>query len=78
MNIKVLFFGVLAEECGNDSLEISYEGTLEGFRRAMEERFPSISRYSYRVSLNRVLEPGNDLLLKEGDEVAFMPPFAGG
>lgn len=78
MKIRVLFFGVLAEECGNDSLEVNYEGTLEGFRSAMEERFPSISRYNYRVSLNRVLEPGNEVLLNEGDEVAFMPPFAGG
>lgn len=78
MNIKVLFFGVLAEESGNDSLEINYKGTLGSFRSAMEDRFPSISRYSYRVSLNRVLEPGNEVLLKDGDEVAFMPPFAGG
>ncbi|MCA1757362.1 MAG: MoaD/ThiS family protein [Bacteroidales bacterium] len=78
MNIKVLFFGVLADETGNDTIEIKYEGSLEGFRRTMEERFPSISRYSYRLSVNRVLEPGNTVLLKDGDEVAFMPPFAGG
>lgn len=78
MSIKILFFGALAEEVGNDSIDIEFTGNLDKLRNVVEERFPSISRYSYRMSVNRVLEPGNMVLLSEGDEVAFMPPFAGG
>ena len=78
MNIKVLFFGALAEEVGNDSIDIEFAGNLDKLRTDVEERFPSIRRYSYRISVNRVLEPGDVMLLNEGDEVAFMPPFAGG
>lgn len=78
MSIKILFFGALAEEVGNDSIDIEFTGNLDKLRNVVEERFPSISRYSYRMSVNRVLEPGNKVLLNEGDEVALMPPFAGG
>lgn len=78
MSIKILFFGALAEEVGNDSIDLEFTGNLDKLRNVVEERFPSISRYSYRMSVNRVLEPGNKVLLNEGDEVALMPPFAGG
>jgi molybdopterin converting factor small subunit len=36
-----------------------------------------VVHYNYRVSLNNVLTD-NDPLLNDGDEVALMPPFAGG
>jgi len=77
MKIKVLFFGILAEEAGSESLEIDYEGDIFGLKQMVEINYPSFGKYSYQVSLNRVIER-NNVTLKEGDEVAFLPPFAGG
>jgi len=77
MKIKVLFFGILAEEAGSDNLEIDYEGDMTGLKKMVEINYPSFGKYSYQVSVNRVIERDN-VILKEGDEVAFLPPFAGG
>ena len=39
--------------------------------------FPEIVHYNYRIALNNEIIDG-DPSLKSGDEVAFLPPFAGG
>jgi len=72
-----MFFGVLAEEAGCDRMDIDYSGDIKGLKQMVEINYPSFVKYSYQVSLNRVIEP-NNIILKDGDELAFLPPFAGG
>jgi molybdopterin converting factor small subunit len=43
----------------------------------IQDDFPEIVHYNFRVSVNSEITD-NNLLLKSGDEVALMPPFAGG
>ncbi len=77
MKVQVLFFGVLAEVTGT-SLKI-YSGVKStgDLELKVRDDFPEIAHYNYRISLNSVLTEG-ETLLKDGDELAFMPPFAGG
>ncbi len=77
MKVEVLFFGVLAEVAGTFSkhyYDIHSSGDLELMIR---DDFPEIAHYDYRISLNEVLIV-EDAGLKDGDEVALVPPFDGG
>ncbi|MEZ4999810.1 MAG: MoaD/ThiS family protein [Bacteroidales bacterium] len=77
MKIKILLFGVLAEEAGAERIELETGSDLDGLRSQVEKLYPPFSRYDYRLSVNRTLVQGN-IALSDGDEVAFLPPFAGG
>jgi molybdopterin synthase sulfur carrier subunit len=77
MQVKVLFFGVLTEVAGTVIKHYSDVKTTKDLQLLIEEDFPAIVHYNYRIALNNELLTG-DAKLGDGDEVAFMPPFAGG
>lgn len=77
MEIKVLFFGVLAEVTQTMFRHyrdvISYNDLIN----RIQDEFPEMVHYNYRVAVNSEII-NEDPELKNMDEVAFMPPFAGG
>ena len=77
MEIKVLFFGVLAEVTQTMFRHyrdvISYSDLIN----RIQDEFPEIVHYNYRVAVNSEIV-NESPVLKNMDEVAFMPPFAGG
>jgi len=77
MQVKVLFFGVLAEISGTPFKHYQDVKSIGDLKLRIQDDFPEIVHYNFRMSLNNEIID-NDLLLKSGDEVAFMPPFAGG
>lgn len=77
MQVKVLFFGVLAEVTGTNIKHYPEVKSLSDLRLRIEDDFPEIVHYNFRVSVNNTLIE-NESLLSDADEVAFMPPFAGG
>lgn len=77
MKIRVKFFGVLSEVVGENDIVIKGNSTLLQLKQSIIDRHPSLKDYKYRISVNRVII-GADHKLNEGDEVAFLPPFAGG
>ncbi len=77
MEITVLFFGILADATG---LHVkSYNGidSYDDLRHRLEDDFPGIFHYNFRIAVNREIT-GDDPVLNDGDEVACLPPFAGG
>jgi molybdopterin synthase sulfur carrier subunit len=77
MQVKVLFFGVLTEVTGTPVRHYQDVKTTGDLRLRIEDDFPEIAHYNFRVSLNsQILNDESEL--KDNDEVAFMPPFAGG
>lgn len=77
-NIKVLFFGVLAEVTKTNELNFKTNSkNVADFEDEIVSLFADIKNYSYRIALNKNLTEGIELL-NENDEVAFLPPFAGG
>jgi sulfur-carrier protein len=77
MEINVLFFGVLAEVTG--TYHKHYRG-IESFgdlRYRIEDDFPEIVHYNFRIAVNNEII-NDDPLLSQGDEIAYLPPFAGG
>jgi molybdopterin synthase sulfur carrier subunit len=77
MQVKVLFFGVLSEVAGTDCRHFSEVKSVNDLRLSILDEFPEIEHYNYRISLNNEII-SNDRLLNDKDEVALMPPFAGG
>lgn len=77
MKVTVLFFGVLSEVAETDCKVYAEVRSLEDLLHRIADDYPSVSNYSFRISLNNELTDG-DQRLSDGDEVALLPPFAGG
>ena len=77
MEVKVLFFGVLAEVSGTPVKHYQDVRSMTDLKLRIQDDYPEIVHYSFRISLNSEITD-EDSILKSGDEVALMPPFAGG
>jgi molybdopterin synthase sulfur carrier subunit len=77
MEVRVLFFGVLAEVTGTNFKHYREVKTISDLRLRIQDEFPEIVHYNYRISLNNEII-NDDPILSDGDEIALMPPFAGG
>lgn len=81
--ITVRFFAMLKNKAGREVIEIPCEDemTLRELQDTIIKEFPEIKEY---LSGKRVLVSVNqefaepDSVVKDGDEVAFLPPFSGG
>ena len=79
MNVRVHFFGMIAEAV-NSSLHIMehYEGsTLADVEKDLLDLYPQLNQFSYQMALDQKLAHADALLMPE-NEVAILPPFAGG
>ncbi|MFO7852543.1 MAG: MoaD/ThiS family protein [Bacteroidota bacterium] len=77
MKIKVLLFGILSEEAGIEEAEVENISSTVKLLEHLTGKYPSFTNYKFRISVNQTLISG-DKKLEEGDEVALLPPFAGG
>jgi sulfur-carrier protein len=77
MRVTVLFFGVLSEVAGTGTKFYSDVKSLEDLKIRICDDYPEMFHYSYRVSVNNQII-NEDRLLTDGDEIALLPPFAGG
>jgi MoaE-MoaD fusion protein len=81
MKVKVRLFGSLREEAGCQELEMELadNGCVADLRTALGSRFASVESLGERLRLAVNLELAReDQGLAEGDEVALLPPVAGG
>jgi molybdopterin converting factor small subunit len=77
MEVKVLFFGVLSEVAATTVKHYNNVKTVNDLKLRIFDDYPEIVHYNYRISVNNEITD-KDLILNPGDEVALMPPFAGG
>jgi sulfur-carrier protein len=77
MQVKVLFFGVLSEVAGTDYRHYRGVSSINDLKIRILDEYPEIENYNYRISLNNTIIEGN-CILNENDEIALLPPFAGG
>lgn len=76
VSVNVLFFGYLGERTGKNEMQCEV-ADLDELRGQLAEEFPVLGAHQYAVAVNGAVQRAN-VPLKEGDEVAFLPPFAGG
>lgn len=80
MKIRVLFFSLLRDLAGTDSLDYSFEGkTVADLLRKLYCDIPALSEWdtSLLIAVNSEYANREDAV-NEGDEVALMPPVQGG
>ena len=81
MRVEVLYFAILRERVGREreSLELPGGADVRAARAAIAARHPGIESLLPRVqtAVNRVMAK-DDTALADGDEVALLPPVAGG
>ena len=77
MEIQVLFFGVLAEVTKTGFKHYHGVRSFGDLRLRIEDDFPEVVHYNYRIAINNEII-NDEPVLHDGDEIALMPPFAGG
>lgn len=74
--MEVLLFGVIAEKAGSNRLSISAPDT-SSLMHALEQRIEGLSKLSYALAVDRKITNGI-VELNGSEEIALLPPFAGG
>jgi MoaE-MoaD fusion protein len=81
MQVRVLFFGMLKDLAGrgSDSLDLPENAILGDVLSHYEKRVPRLKELmaSIAASVNQEYA-ARDLKLKQGDEIALLPPVSGG
>jgi molybdopterin synthase sulfur carrier subunit len=77
MEIKILFFGPLAELSGKTSIMLENIPDTDALLHQLMKQYPAISGRPYLVAVEKDIIESNTPL-KHGDTVALLPPFAGG
>lgn len=81
--IKVRFFAMLKNKTGKEEVNLSVPEniTLEKLKVILKNEFPAIAEFierkSIMISVNQEFADKNTVI-KDGDEVALLPPFSGG
>lgn len=80
--IKIRFFAGIKEVVGKEEIRLDYKaGSVADLIKALEKDIPkfadALKKIKAMVAVNLEMA-GMDTLVKDGDEVAFVPPFSGG
>ena len=77
MKVKVLFFSAAAETTGTGSMHLEHVHATDQAIAQLLEKFPGLKGMNCRFALNKVILNEN-VTMKDGDELAVLPPFSGG
>ncbi|MDA0714492.1 MAG: MoaD/ThiS family protein [Bacteroidetes bacterium] len=78
--MDVLCFGIARDLTGHRSVSIDSDDihTVADLRKALDTSFPELGRLSvYMIAVNESYALDSDQV-KEGDEIAIIPPVSGG
>lgn len=75
--LKVLYFGALSELTGRQDDFLEIEGNLHDLVDKLKSDHPGIGKKHFSIAVNQEITSG-DTVLSDGDEIALLPPFAGG
>lgn len=78
MKIKLLYFAQVSEKLGLSSEEISFDGSnSDELLNHLNEKYPDLKELKFKIAVDQTLI-NTTTELKDGVEVALLPPFAGG
>lgn len=74
--MEVMLFGMIAERAGASRIDVQATSVSE-LRQRLAERITNLDRLSYAIAVDRRIVR-EDVRLTGSEEVAVLPPFAGG
>lgn len=74
--MNVLLFGVLADVVGKSEIR-SDAKDVSSLKENMFHDFPQLKKYKFQIAVNKE-RVENNISLNDNDEIALLPPFAGG
>jgi len=80
MKITILFFGILKDIVGENSIElpIKKDTSIINLKTGLLEDYKKLNKYNnFSVAVNEAYVEAN-YILKNGDVVALIPPVSGG
>ena len=80
MEIVVKYFGIIADITKKKEEVFFIEDELNSLKllqSKLEVKYPKILDINYSIAVNKKFLQ-NNILLKKGDIIALLPPFAGG
>lgn len=77
MEIEIISFGKVADFISNQRISVVDIGDTDSLKKHLEAIFPPLADTKYKLALNKIMVHEN-LLIKENDTLAIMPPFSGG
>lgn len=80
MEITVKYFGIIADitQKSEEVFFIDVESnTVNSLKLKLEIKYPKLLVINYSIVVNKKFLQ-NDILLQKQDEIALLPPFAGG
>ncbi len=75
--LKLKYFGMIAETIGKSEEDFNLIENLDALTVELEKKYQKIKDLNYKFAVNQTLAPTN-ITLNENDEIALLPPFAGG
>lgn len=79
MDIKIKCFGLLSEAIGQEETRLTLKEncTIQELRNTLLDAFPVLEGKEFKVAVNKNIATEKTVILPE-DELALLPPFAGG
>ncbi len=77
MKVNVLLFGSLIDKTGISSIVFENIKTSDKLIEELSEKYLILKKTKFAVAVNQTIVKDN-VRLNDGDEIALLPPFAGG
>ncbi|WP_298312745.1 MoaD/ThiS family protein [uncultured Aquimarina sp.] len=79
MELKVLYFGMIAEAtgCKEEIILLRSGTTIDQLENLLKDKYESLQHLSFKVAVDKEIT-ANDTLLNPNNEIALLPPFSGG
>lgn len=75
--IKVLYFGITSDIAGKPQEFLPKISSVADLKSTLFTSYPELKEQKFTVSVNRIIA-NDSFKLYEGDEIALLPPYAGG
>ncbi len=78
MDIHVIPFGITGEIIGRSSMTLKDIKTIKALQEYLFDEYPRLKQYTFQYAVNDELAHHLSKTFTNNDEVALIPPYAGG
>jgi molybdopterin synthase sulfur carrier subunit len=79
LSINIKYFGMISEVTKKDKeiININESVTVEELKNVILQKYPKLKKLDFQIALNLTIAVKDEKIINN-DEIALLPPFAGG